>query len=275
MMEFENKDLGAIINYVRDYRGVDFSSYAQGSLNRRILRFFEINRLSGLSEFQQKIRTDREFGDFFINEITVNVTEMFRDPSFWIYIRDHIIPKLNNRPVIRIWHAACSTGEEIYSMGILLKEAGIDNKVRITATDLNENALEQARKGVYRKKNQTLNQKNYETFNGTGDFSKYFKDEDNTVVFDNNLIKHVEFLKHDLTSEQQLSKYDLIICRNVLIYFNFNLQDKVLQLFYNSLKPNSYLGIGSKESIYRTKIEKLIKLESYEEKIYRKEQDNH
>ncbi len=270
-MELENNDLGAIINYVRDYRGVDFSNYAQGSLNRRILRFFEINRLSGLSEFQQRIRTDREFGDFFINEITVNVTEMFRDPTFWIYIRDHVIPELNNRSVIRIWHAACSTGEEVYSMGILLKEAGIENKVKIIATDLNENALEQAKKGVYRKKNQSLNQKNYETFNGKGDFSKYYKDEDNTVVFDNTLIKHVEFLKHDLTCGQELSKFDLIICRNVLIYFNFNLQDKVLQLFHNSLKPDSYLGIGSKESIYRTKIEKLLKIESYEEKIFRNE----
>jgi chemotaxis protein methyltransferase CheR len=270
MTEFEQNELGSIIKYVRDYRGVDFSDYALGSLNRRIIRFFEINRIAGLTEFHQRIRTDKEFGDFFINEVTVNVTEMFRDPGFWIFLRDQVMPVLNERPVIKIWHAACSTGEEVYSMGILLKEAGMDKKARIVATDLNENALEHAKKGTYKIKNQVLNQKNYEAFSGKKELSSYFKSDGNSVVFDSELIRNVQFLKHDLTSEQQLSTFDLIICRNVLIYFNFNLQVRVLQLFYNSLKPRSYLGIGSKESIYRTNTEKLLRTESYEEKIFRK-----
>jgi chemotaxis protein methyltransferase CheR len=270
MTELEQNELDAVIRCVKDYRGVDFSEYAQGSLNRRVMRFFEINRLSGLSEFQQRVRTDREFGDFFINEITVNVTEMFRDPTFWVCIRDSVLPALSDRPVIRIWHAACSTGEEVFSMGILLREAGLEDKTRIVATDLNETALEQAQTGVFKLKSQILNHKNYGALNGKNDLALYYRTEGNNVIYDSSLIRNVKFLKHDLTSEQQPAKFDLIICRNVLIYFSFSLQDRVLQHFYDSLKSDSFLGIGSKESIYRTKIEKLVEIESYEEKIFRK-----
>lgn len=270
MTEFEPNELSTLIRYVKDYRGVDFSDYAHGSLNRRIIRFFEINRIAGLTEFQQRIRTDKDFGDYFINEVTVNVTEMFRDPAFWVFLRDQVMPVLNEKNIIKIWHAACSTGEEVYSMGILLKEAKMEKKTRIIATDLNDNALEHAKKGVYKVKNQVLNKKNYEAFSGKTELSSYYTSDGNNVSFDNELIRNVQFLKHDLTSEKQLSTFDLIICRNVLIYFNFNLQVRVLQLFYNSLNPQSYLGIGSKESIYRTNTEKLLKTESYEEKIFRK-----
>jgi chemotaxis protein methyltransferase CheR len=155
-------------------------------------------------------------------------------------------------------------------MGILLREAGLEEKARIVATDLNETALKQAQTGVFKLKNQLLNQKNYGSLNGKNDLAVYYKNDGNNVVYDSSLIRNVKFIKHDLSSEQQLAKFDLIICRNVLIYFSFNLQDRVLQHFYDSLKAGSYLGIGSKESIYRTKIEKLVEIESYEEKIFRK-----
>lgn len=270
MNEFDQREIKSIIDYVKIYRGVDFNDYAQGSLKRRVVRFFEMRRISGITEFEFRIKNDEQFATDFINEVTVNVTEMFRDPTFWIFLRDQVFPELAKLPVIRIWHAACSTGEEIYSMAILLKEAGLYSRARIVATDLNNCAIEHAKKGIYKIKSQSLNEKNYIGFKGKMSLSDYYKTEDTNVFYDPDLIKNVKFMKHNLASDQPFATFDLIICRNVLIYFNFNLQDKVLQLFLSSLERGGYLGIGSKESIYQTKAEKNFKTESIEEKIFKK-----
>lgn len=268
--EIEEKDIKSILDNVKLTRGVDFNDYAQSSLRRRITRFFEINRIFNVAEFNAQIRNDDKFAEFFINEITVNVTEMFRDPSFWVFLRDKVFPDLIKRPVLKIWHAACSTGEEVYSMGILLKEAGFQNNIRIIATDLNQGALDQAKTGVYKKNNQKLNQKNYEMFGGKSALSEYYTENNNEVTYDPDLIKNVKFQNHNLVSNNSFSVFDLIICRNVLIYFNLGLQERVLHLFNNSLTPDSYLAIGSKESIDRTRAEKHFSTISFDEKIYKK-----
>lgn len=269
MTDLTQKELDTILLYVKMYKGIDFTNYAQGSLKRRIIRFFGVKRLNGINEFESRIKKENEFADDFIDEVTVNVTEMFRDPGFWIYLRNSVLPQLAERPLINIWHAACSTGEEVYSMGILLKEAGISN-FKMVATDLNKSALNHAQKGIYKLKNQELNNRNYRQFNGAKELTDYYKIEGNNVIYDSSLIQNVEFKKHNLVNDKSFATYDLIICRNVLIYFNFELQEKVLSLFCDSMHIGSFLGIGSKESISWTKSEKFFNTESLEEKIFKK-----
>ena len=270
MIDLNNQEIEAIIDFLRLKTGTDLSNYARASLNRRINRFFEMKKLTGVGEFKERLQKDKEFTDVFIDEITVNVTEMFRDPGFWIELRNTVFPKLAGKRIINIWHAACSTGEEVYSMAILLKEAGLLDKARIVATDLNGTALKKSREGVYTLKSQSLNERNYALFSGARKLSDYYERQDNLVKFDDALVKNVEFKKHDLVRDGVIGVFDLILCRNVLIYFNFNLQEKVLELFTRSLSEDSFLGIGSKESITWTRADKYFRTVSLEEKIYRK-----
>jgi chemotaxis protein methyltransferase CheR len=268
------KDIRRINDALLESRGVDFNNYALSSYKRRILRFIEINKIRELDFLLGKIRNDRSYADSFIKEITVNVTEMFRDPTFWIVLRDSILPYFNTMPIINIWHAACSTGEEVYSMAILLEEAGMLNHSRIVATDINNDVLDVARKGVFLLKNQETNTKNYIRFGGKRMLSDYYTVNGNTVQFDKRLVSRVDFICHNLAQEDPLEGFDLVLCRNVLIYFNFELQEKVIQSFAKSMSKGSFLGIGSKESIAWCKASRLLRTESQEENIYMKIGEN-
>lgn len=270
MIDLSSQEINSVIDLLRLKAGTDLSNYARSSLSRRVNRFFEIKKINGLKDFQQRLQREANFADNFIDEITVNVTEMFRDSGFWIEVKNTIIKKLADRRIINIWHAACSTGEEVYSMAILLKEAGLYEKSRIVATDLNGDALKKSELGVYPLKNQVLNERNYNLFSGSRHLSDYYVRKDNQVFYDPELIRNVTFKKHDLVKDGAFGVFDLIICRNVLIYFNFILQERVLNLFTQSLAEDSYLGIGSKESINWTKADKHFKTICLEEKIYKK-----
>jgi len=274
MPELNLSDLNRIIEIVRISTGFDFSDYATASLQRRVERFFEVKRISGFADFQGRMITDPDFPESFINEVTVNVTEMFRDPGFWIELKEKVIPVLFSKPSVTIWHAACSSGEEVYSMAILLRESGMLRKTRILATDLNKQALQQAIEGVYPAKSMTVNEKNYHAFNPAGQLSNYYKTADYKVHFDKSLTENVEFRSHDLVRNDSPGNYDLIICRNVFIYFNFKLQEKILDMFNKSMVPGAYLGIGSKESIAWTRSEKNFDTINFEEKIFRKRGHN-
>jgi len=268
--KLDETEMQSLFVAVKDARGIDFIDYAQSSLQRRIIRFSEMEKLENVNELIHKIRFGNGFADRFINEVTVNVTEMFRDPSFWIVLRDTVLPELNKRSIINIWHAGCSIGEEVFSMAILLKESGMLSKTRIIATDLNDEALKLAQSGISMLKNQILNAKNYQNFGGKASLSDYYKVMENKVFYDKELIRKVEFKKHDLTADGYFGVFDLIICRNVFIYFNFNLQEKVLGLFNQSLSKNSFLGIGSKESITWCKGARFLTNVSVEDKVFRR-----
>lgn len=229
----------------------------------------ELNKIRDISEFLKRIRDEKDFADVLIKEITVNVTEMFRDPTFWTYLRDNVIPHIRFDSTLKIWHAACSTGEEVYSMAILLREAGLLSSSSITATDINKNVLKVATKGSYPLRNQEINTKNYEQFGGKRNLTDYYMQSGNKVQFDRDLVSNVDFRCHDLAQDGQIGVFDLIICRNVLIYFNFDLQEKVIQTFVQSLYPNGYLGIGSKESLNWCKAARALEEISFEEKIYK------
>ncbi|UII23098.1 CheR family methyltransferase [Fulvivirga ligni] len=272
MKEIDIADLKKITELVKTRYNYDFTNYAMSSFKRRILRILELQNIT--VDILIKKLNEPQFLDDFLNEITVNVTEMFRDPPFWRVLRDDIIPAiLLNHQKIRIWHAGCSSGEEVFSMAILLKEMGIHDQVSIIATDLDTTILERAKAGEYNIKNMELNEKNYIRYQGNSTLKDYFKEVGGRAVMDQSLVENVSFRKHDLVNGDVFNKFDLILCRNVMIYFNQTLQNDVLRKFHESLFKYGYLAIGSKESLIWCDIANKFIVVNNEEKVYKKIKD--
>ena len=267
------EDLIKVSDALRVATGIDFSNYAFSSYKRRIERFMEINKVRRIDALIEKVRFDKHYADQLIWQITVNVTEMFRDPTFWAGLRDRILPQLIGRNQLNVWITACSTGEEVYTMAILLKESNMLEKTKILATDLNRKVLEIARNGEYPTKNMDLYSKNYINYGGTCKLSDYYRTEVYVVRFDESLLSNTEFKYHNLGQNNTTELYDLILCRNVLIYFNSELQEKVIYKFSQALKPDSFLGIGSKESINWCMASRYFTEENFEEKIYKRKKN--
>ncbi len=263
-------EVRAIAEAIQGTTGIDFSNYAFSSFRRRVERFIESHKVKDIDVFIGDIKNNSDLANRLVSEITVNVTEMFRDPSFWLTLRNIILPKLDRNEVIRIWHAACSTGEEVFSMAILLKEEGLLRRARIVATDINPNVLGTAKGGIYQLKNLEVNTRNYEQSGGKSKLSDYYSVAGGSVCFDRRLIENVSFSRNDLSRDGDPGQFDLILCRNVLIYFNFDLQEKVIQVFARSMPGGAFLAIGSKESISWCRSGRFYEPECIEEKIYRK-----
>ena len=204
------------------------------------------------------------------SHFSINVTEMFRDPEFFKSFRTNIIPFVRDYPNIRIWHVGCSTGEEVYSMAILLHEEGIYEKVKIYATDFNSKMLDQAKKGTFSLSNMQLYTKNYIEAGGKSDFSEYYKVVGEEVVFNPFLQKNMIYAEHNLVTDSSFNEFDIIICRNVLIYFNKSLQNEVHQLFYESLSLGGFLGLGKREGVRFTSHGNCYGEIDATEKLYRK-----
>lgn len=271
--ELDIADLKRISEVVKNRYGFDFTNYAMSSFKRRIKRILEMQNLT-VDALVKKLSDSPDFLENFLNEITVNVTEMFRDPSFWRVMRDDIIPAiLLNHKTFKIWHAGCSSGEEVFSMCILLHEMGILDNVQIIATDLDSSILNRAKSGVYNVKNMDLNEKNYIRFQGTGELKDYYTVSNGQAIFDSKLVRNVSVRKHDLVMGDVFNKFDLILCRNVMIYFNQKLQNEVLIKFHESLFKYGYLAIGSKESLIWCDIVNKFLIANNEEKIYKKLKD--
>ena len=273
-VEVEIADLRKITEVVKNRYGYDFSDYAKSSFRRRIQRIIEVFQFSSAKEIITKLENDSSFIDTFLAEVTVNVTEMFRDPSFWREARDQIIPNLFlNHDTVNIWHAGCSSGEEVMSMCIMLKEMDILQKAKIIATDIDKPILEKAKKGRVPLKNMALNEKNYIRFQGQKTLSHYYEEKDGTAIIDPTLFSGVSFRNFDLVKGEVFNKFDLILCRNVMIYFNQNLQNRVLKKLHESLFKYSYLAIGSKESLIWCEIANKFIIVNNEEKVYKKIKD--
>ncbi|SFC34327.1 chemotaxis protein methyltransferase CheR [Parapedobacter composti] len=244
-----DEDLELLLGDIVEAYGYDFSAYAWASLKRRVTRLFSIGRFASFAELRHRIRTDREYLPRFIEEITVNVTEMFRDPSFFRALKQEIFPALSTYPFIRIWHAGCSTGEEVYSMAIMLHEANLLHRAVIYATDISPAAVKQAASGLVPIRHMKQYARNYIEAGGINDFSAYYTASNNQVLFRDELRKHMVFSTHNLASETSFNQFQLICCRNVLIYFNSALQERVFNLFDQSLERFGFLALGSKESM--------------------------
>ena len=269
--EIEISELRKLTEIVKEHRGYDFTNYAMSSFKRRILRVLELGKFSSVEQLIRKLKEEDGYINEFLEEITVNVTEMFRDPSFWRVVRDHIVPNiLLNHSTISIWHAGCSSGEEVFSMAILLKEMGILHKAKIIASDLDRTILDKAKKGEYALKNMDLNQKNYIRFQGIANLSDYYTVSNGKVIMDKSLIEQVSFREHDLVRGMVFNKFDIVLCRNVMIYFNQTLQNEVLKKLHESLFKYGYLTIGSKESLIWCDIANKFIVVNNEEKIYKK-----
>lgn len=250
--------------------GYDFRNYSKAHIKRRVLHRLSISLLPSVSQLQDKVLRDREFFTEFLDDLSINVTEMFRDPEFYKSLRENIIPKLRTYAYFKIWHAGCSTGEEVYSLAILLKEEGLLDRCQVYATDFNRKVLGIAKEGVYQKNEIEQYQKNYQLAGGLHNLSDYYKSRYGSVIFDKDLAGKIVFADHNLVTDTVFADVNLILCRNVLIYFEKGLQDNVIGLFYDSLVPSGILCLGSKESIKFTRHENLFEIVDTKQKIYKK-----
>jgi chemotaxis protein methyltransferase CheR len=244
-----NEEYRQFLESVKFVYGYDFTEYAEASVVRRISAFMESNKIASLKDLGRMVLKDETAFENFIQEITVNVTEMFRDPFFYKSLRKNVISRLATYPFIKIWIAGCSTGEEVYSMAILFREEGLLERTVIYATDINQDALQKARQGISSINNMKNYTENYIKAGGKNSFSDYYKAKYNSVLWDKTLRQNIVFSVHNLAMDKSFNEFQLILCRNVLIYFNQSLQSKVISLFYESLCPFGFLGLGNKESL--------------------------
>ncbi|MFC0560337.1 CheR family methyltransferase [Halalkalibacter alkalisediminis] len=266
----EKIEIELLLEAIYRYYGYDFRNYALPFLQRRIGHRLRNEKLSTISALLEKVLHHPEVMERLFADFSINVTEMFRDPLFFKSLRTKVIPILREYPSIRIWHVGCSTGEEVYSMAILLQEEGIYEKSQIYATDINTHILEKAKQGTCSIDGMQLYTKNYFESGGEGAFSQYYKAVGDKVIFHPFLKKNMVFAEHNLVTDQSINEFDLIICRNVLIYFNKNLQNKVHQLLYESLSLRGFLGLGKREGIEFTSYGNSYEGIDSKEKLYRK-----
>lgn len=264
-----DEDVQVLLNDMLDTYGYDFTDYSKASLKRRIDRLFTLDKFPSFAEFRYRIKSDEDYLKRFVEEITVNVTEMFRDPSFYETLRKQVLPVLATYPLIRIWHAGCSTGEEVYSMAIILQEANLLQKSLLYATDLNPDVLEKAKEGIFPLSQMKQYSENYLAAGGKRAFSEYYTSRYDRAKFDKQLSKKMIFATHNLVSDRSFNEFQLILCRNVMIYFDKDLQDRVLQLFDQSLEPLGFLALGSKETLRFSTIASSYK-QIGKEKVWRK-----
>lgn len=229
--------------------GYDFRDYSRPSLRRRIARYVADSGFERIADLQHQLIRDAALCQHFVRGLTVNVTDMFRDPPFYKMLREKVIPELRSHPVIKIWHAGCATGEEAYSMAILLQEEGLGDRSVIYATDINSTVLEQARRGIYHEHALDNARQNYREGGGHHELDDYLSTGYERFVMNPGLKKNIVFTSHDLVTDQVFGEMQMVICRNVLIYFRRELQSRVLTLFYQSLDLGGFLGLGSKESL--------------------------
>jgi len=234
---------------VLEVYGYDFTGYSRASLKRRIVRLYEMDKFVSFAEYRYRIRTDSNYFKRFLEEITINVTEMFRDPDFYRDLRTEILPKLGTYPFIRIWVAGCSTGEEAYSVAIILKELNLLHKSLIYATDINSAVLETASKAIISLNKLKLYTENYIDAGGTADFSDYYTASYSLGKLKDELKSKIIFSTHNLVTDNSFNEFQLILCRNVLIYFDRPLQNQVFELFDGSLEKFGYLALGTKETL--------------------------
>ncbi|QQZ10175.1 CheR family methyltransferase [Heyndrickxia vini] len=265
-----NMEIELLLEGMYRLSGYDFRNYMRSSIWRRIQNRMRIERVATITGLLDKAIHEPGFIDILLNDFSINVTEMFRDPHFFYSFRKKVVPLLRDLPEIRIWHAGCATGEEVFSMAILMDEEGLGEKTKIYATDMNEQVLEKAKCGIFPLSKMQVYTKNYMQAGGTHAFSEYYTADFKQANFNASLKKNIIFFQHNLVTDQSFNEFHVIICRNVLIYFNAELQNQVHELFYESLCPNGFLGLGDNESLrFATRTSSYGEFDNAE-RIYRK-----
>jgi chemotaxis protein methyltransferase CheR len=268
--DLSNEELDSILTLVHKRFGYDFSDYARASVRRRVVAYMTRSSVPNAVDLQYNLINDDSCFPRLLQYLTVNVTEMFRDPLFYKTLREKVLPQLASYPFIKIWHAGCSTGEEVYSMAILLKEEGLLERSKLYATDINSYVLNKAKQGIFPLRNMQEYTRNYRSSGGKEVFSGYYTAKYDHVVFDASLKKNMVFALHNLASDGSFNEFNLIICRNVLIYFDKVLQQKSVNLFRQSLCLLGYLGLGMKESLLFNEEKEHFEQSDLKTKIYRR-----
>jgi len=266
----EKAEIDLLLNGIRSRYGYDFTHYSRASLKRRLGRALAQTRLTHFTELLNRLFHDDRCFDEFLKIMSITVTEMFRDPPFYLAVRQLVVPVLKTYPFVKIWHAGCATGEEVYSMALLLHEEGFLDRARIYATDFNKHSLDTASGGVYSAKHMETYAVNYREAGGKGEFSDYLSDGYELVKFKDFLKERITFSYHNLVTDGVFGEMNIICCRNVLIYFDKTLQDQVLSKFAESLRHGGFLCLGNKESLNFTAVNPLFEPMDKKQRIYRK-----
>jgi chemotaxis protein methyltransferase CheR len=268
--ELENIEVDLLLDGIYRRYGHDLRNYARASIQRRIQSFSETSGCNTISELIPKLLHDPTCFERFLHECSITVTEMFRDPQAFQSIRQQVVPYLKTHPHVRVWHAGCATGEEAYSLAILLKEEALFERATIFATDFNDIALHKARQGIYSIDDIKTYTSNYQQAGGSDSFADYYHAHYNSIAINNTLKENITFANHNLATDSVFSETHLILCRNVLIYFNAELQNRVLSLFCDSLVHGGFLCLGSKESLLFTDVKEQFKEIDKKWRIYQK-----
>ena len=268
--ELERLELELLLEAIHRRYGFDFRDYAPASLKRRIWQRVRAEGVDSVSGLQERVLHEPEAMERLVDSLSITVTSMFRDPDFFGAFREQVVPLLRTYPFARIWNPGCSTGEETWSLAILLAEAGLADRVRIYATDINENVLERAREGVFPLDKMQEYTRNYIRAGGTRAFSEYYVAAYDGAQFQRGLADGIVFAQHNLVSDGSFNEFQAIVCRNVLIYFGRTLQEKVHRLFHDSLAMFGILVLGQKESIRFTGFAERYEVLDAGERIYRK-----
>jgi chemotaxis protein methyltransferase CheR len=269
-LDRENIEIDLLLEGMFRQYGFDFRGYSRASLRRRLWRRAELERVSSISALQERVLHEPRVMEQLLLDLSINVTAMFRDPSFHRALRSRVVPLLRTYPFVRIWNAGCSTGEETWSLAILLHEEGLLHRTRIYATDINEAVVQQARQGLFPLDKMQDYTENYLAAGGKRAFSEYYLAAYEHAQFDRDLARNVVFAQHNLVQDRSFNEFQLIICRNVMIYFDKELQSRVHGLFYESLVRFGVLALGHKESIAFSPHEHCYEVIDATERLYRK-----
>ncbi|HJV29534.1 MAG TPA: protein-glutamate O-methyltransferase CheR [Gaiellaceae bacterium] len=268
--DVEEIEVALLLEAIFRRYGFDFREYAPASLKRRLWRRAHAEGLETISALQSRVLHDPACMEQLLLDLSISVTTMFRDPSFYTAFREKVVPLLKTYPFARIWVAGCSTGEEVYSLAIVLEEHGLLERTRLYATDINEAVLERARLGVFSLEKMREYTQNYLLAGGTRAFSEYYLANYDGAVFDRRLVENAVFAQHNLVSDRSFNEFHAIVCRNVMIYFDRSLQGRVFQLFHDSLIRFGVLALGHKETIRYSGFEDRYEELDGVEKLWRK-----
>src|SRR5919107_2731277 len=268
--ELEDIEIALLLEGLYRYYGFDFREYSPASLKRRIMDRMRAEKIETVSRYQERVLHDAACMERLLLGLSVHVTSMFRDPGFYQTFRQKVVPILKTYPTVRIWHAGCSTGEEVYSMAILLQEEGLYRKCVIYATDISREVLRKAREGIFPLAAMQEYTTNYVRAGGKHEFSDYYTADYDNVIFHPSLKTNVVFAEHNLATDGSFNEFHVILCRNVMIYFNRQLQERVHELIYGSLSTFGVLGLGNKETLKTMPRESFYEKLDARDKLYRK-----
>jgi chemotaxis protein methyltransferase CheR len=268
--EVENAEIDLLLEAIFRRCGYDFRSYARSLVDRRVRQFLSRSGCKTISEMIPRVMHDAEFLTDLVQHFSISVTEMFRDPFVYRAVREKAVPRLRTYPFFKVWHAGCATGEEVYSLAIVLAEEGLLKRATLYATDFNDEALARAREGIYPLNKMREFTQNYHDAGGRASFSEYYYVRHGSAVMSGPLKERIAFANHNLAADGVFSEMHLVFCRNVLIYFSRELQNRVLRLITDSLARGGFLCLGTKEDLQFTDVAACYETIDREARLFRK-----